>query len=862
MPRAEYPFAAWPFGSVDAAIWARHDSPVMNRSLLSALRDGDETLLSLQPDGPLPRVLGPIIYLAVASGLLTLIVGWNAVTAFERLVIGGEVVVLGMLPWLVARGQARVAVWLLILSLLAGSSAIVLSFGSLRTVASIGFAFVVSLAAVFLTRRELVATLLITWGCITWLVYTELSREVMIPSRPITWSHAVMMNLGVLFLGLVVGYVRTVTNTALREQRRELQERRRAEERLRLSMEATRQGWFDLDLPTGVVEASTQFARLIGADRGEGPTPMTRDAWIAAIHRDDRASVLERFARCLQSGATEQMEYRLLAFDGTFRWIRSIAKVVQYADDGRPLRMSGTHADITEQRETSQALAATERGYRALVELSPVAVIVQRDGIICYANSAAVAELGAPSAEVLIGEGLRRFVSPEAEERMAAMCQLAATKPMLSCESTEQPMRRLDGTVFEAGVRCTPVVFDGMPSMQFSFTDHTARKRADESRLRSRQLEALGTLAGGIAHDFNNILFAIRGNAELVAEDAGVSGVSAEHLREILAAGQRASELVRRITAFARPKEPLHEQVDLPEVLREALRLLRPTIPAGISLDVSVAEPVAPIIADASQVHEAIVNLTTNAAYAIGSGRVGQIAFRIDRVDVSGPDAEAWGVPPGAYTRLVVRDTGSGMDAATQQRAFDVFYTTKPVGEGSGLGLSMVYGTMRSHGGGITVESRPGEGATFQLLFPIDRRSARVAESVSSPTHATAPTGVRVLFVDDEPQLVRLAERTLVRMGQEVISFSDPVEALATFRRDPMAFDVVITDLSMPRMSGLDFTRALREVRRDVPVIMVTGFAGGSDEAEALRAGVTRVAVKAAGAHQLSQLLAEVLPSA
>lgn len=830
--------------------------------MLSGLRDDDETLFSLQPDGPLQRVLGPIIYLAVASGLLTLIIAWNAVTVFERLVIGGEVLALGVLPWLVARARARTAVWLLNLTLLAGSSAIVLSFGSLRTVASIGFAFAVIIAAVFLTRRELAATLLLAWGCITGLVYVESSRTVAVPLRPITWSHAVMMNLGVLFLGLVVGYVRTVTNMALREQRRELQERRRAEERLRLSMEATRQGWFDLDLQTGVVEASAQFARLIGAEQQAASPPMTRDTWIAAIHRDDRALVLDRFARCLQSGATEQMEYRLRAFDGSFRWIRSIAKVVQYDDGGQPLRMSGTHADVTEQMETSQALAATERGYRALVELAPVAVIVLRDGIICYANPAAVAELGAPSAEVLIGEGMRRFVPPEAEEQLTSLCHLAAAQLMVPSEPTEQPLRRLDGTVFEGGVRCTSVVFDGLPSMQLSFTDVSARKRADESRLRSRQLEALGTLAGGIAHDFNNILFAIRGNAELVAEDGGVSRSGREQLREILAASQRASELVRRITAFARPKEPVHERVDLPEVLREALRLLRPTIPAGISLDVAVADEVAPIIADASQVHEAIVNLTTNAAYAIGPGRVGRIAFTVDRLDVAGADAEAWEVAPGPYTRLVVRDTGSGMDAATQQRVFDVFYTTKPVGEGSGLGLSMVYGTMRSHGGGITVDSRPGEGATFQLLFPIDARGARMPGVESEPTRGAAPTGVRILFVDDEPQLVRLAERTLGRLGQVVTSFNDPVEALAAFRRDPAAFDVVITDLSMPRMSGLDFTRALRTLRPDVPVIMVTGFADGRDEAAALEAGVTRVAVKAAGAHQLSQLLAEVLTPA
>jgi signal transduction histidine kinase/CheY-like chemotaxis protein len=453
---------------------------------------------------------------------------------------------------------------------------------------------------------------------------------------------------------------------------------------------------------------------------------------------------------------------------------------------------------------------------------------------------------------------MQKFVPAESVPQLAEICHLAATQGGVATEPVEQPLQRVNGERFDANVRCTSVVFDGLPSLQFSFTDVSAQKAEEELRLRSRKLEALGTLAGGIAHDFNNILLAIRGNAELVAMDSALSSAGAEHIREIQAAGQRASELVRRITAFARPEEHRRERVQLPDVLHEVLRLLRPTVPAGISLQVVVADDVPPILADAAQVHETIVNLTTNAVYAIGRSDVGQVTFTIDRVEMRGEQARRAGVSEGRFSRLTVRDTGNGMDAGIQRRVFDAFYTTKPVGQGTGLGLSMAYGTMRSHGGAITVESKPGEGATFHLLFPsLDGDAQPLADTTTAKT--PEPRTFRVLFVDDEPQLVQLAQRALTRLGHTVTSFTDPCEALRVFREAPRAFDVIMTDLSMPRMSGLDLAKAVRETRADVPIVMVTGYADDTDELAAKAAGVSHVAVKGSEAHQFSRLLAAVV---
>jgi PAS domain S-box-containing protein len=826
----------------------------------SEVDDVHDVTPALYPAEQIGRILSPIVYGGIAALLIVMVTAWRVAQPIELAALGAEALALFGALRPISRGRFRVAAWLMVLAIIVGSGTVVLSFGSLRTVGSFGFVFSVIIAAVFLPRRDIVASLVIVCMAVAALTWFEVTRTVPVPIRPFGWPHAVMMAVGLLFVTAVVGYARIVGVAAVQRQNAELRERKRTEERLRLSMEATRQGWFDLDLDTGQVVASEQFARLMGAPApsvNDAVGTMSRDSWIAAIHLEDRPAVLQRFERCLRLGDTEQMDYRLLGLDGSFRWIRSTAKVVQRDEAGRPLRMTGTHVDITDQMATTLALAASERSYRALVEMSPVGVMVLRDAHVRYVNPAAVALLGGANADALLGANLRHFLPASSGPQLDAICRAAVGGGLGAPDSAELVLQRTGGDTFEASIRCTEVVFEGEASLQFSFTDISARKSAEEARLRSRQLEALGTLAGGIAHDFNNILMAIRGNSELVANEPGLSHAGVDQMREILVAGQRASELVRRITTFARPKEQRHDRVLLPDLLQEVLRLLRPTVPAGISLEVKTVQDVPPILADASQVHEAIVNLTTNAVYAIGSSRVGRVSYIVDRVELVGEAARSASVTDGRYARLVVHDTGAGMNADTQRRIFDVFYTTKPVGEGSGLGLSMVYGTMRSHGGAISVESQPDHGASFQLLFPVFDGPAPLHEPETLAVVA-AMRPLRVLFVDDEPQLVRLAQRTLEPLGHAVTSFTDPIAALEHFRDSPDAFDVVVTDLSMPNMSGIDFTRALRCERADVPIVMVTGYADDADEAEALAAGVTRLAVKAADPHQLSGLLAEV----
>ena len=388
--------------------------------------------------------------------------------------------------------------------------------------------------------------------------------------------------------------------------------------------------------------------------------------------------------------------------------------------------------------------------------------------------------------------------------------------------------------------------------------DITERKRLEEVHLQAQKLESLGTLAGGVAHDFNNILAAIQGNADLAAQDVGPDHAAAESLEEIRRASARASELIRRITTFARPVEARQDVVDLGAVVSEVLKLLRSTIPAGISLRTEFAHDTPQVLADAGQIHEAIVNLTTNAAYAIGP-RAGSIEYRLEPAQIDEQLARSIsGLKEGRYARLTLTDSGCGMAPATLERIFDAFYTTKPVGEGTGLGLSMVHGIMKSQGGAVTAESTPAKGSRFALYFPAAGEKALKPEE-SAPVQRLRSAGQRLLYVDDEEALVSLASRALTRQGHSVSGFADPEQALDAFRARPQDFDAVVTDLSMPHMSGFELAREVLALRPEIPVLMTTGNIRAEDENKAREAGIRELILKPVTMEELSQVLDQMV---
>ncbi|MBI3784064.1 MAG: PAS domain S-box protein [Deltaproteobacteria bacterium] len=387
-------------------------------------------------------------------------------------------------------------------------------------------------------------------------------------------------------------------------------------------------------------------------------------------------------------------------------------------------------------------------------------------------------------------------------------------------------------------------------------TDITRRKRAEEALRRSHKLEALGTMAGGIAHDFNNILLSITGNAKLALEDLALDHPAHTSLVEISKAGNRAAELVRQILAFSRPQEKKHEALQLPPVVEDAVKLVRSTLPAMIDVRADLGAGVPMIAANATEIHQVLVNLAINAAHAIGP-QGGRIEVRLDAVEVTREMARVTpDLHPGSYARLSVSDTGCGMDAATVARIFDPFFTTKATGEGTGLGLSIVHGIVTGNDGVITVESEPGRGSTFRLYFPAIEPGH---QSPPKPAQqAASGQGRHVLYVDDDEALVFLISRLLERLGYRVTACNAPTQALREFQQRPDEFDAVVTDLSMPEMSGFELARRMLQLRPTIPIVMTSGYVRVEEEELASQIGIRALILKPDTADDLSHTLHRV----
>ena len=457
----------------------------------------------------------------------------------------------------------------------------------------------------------------------------------------------------------------------------------------------------------------------------------------------------------------------------------------------------------------------------------------------------------------IVGRPLEDIVPPDMLERTLARYDCAARtgarqvwEEIMSSRAGEKFGEITLIPLFDAEGRCTNYVG--------TVHDMTARIQSERERaqLQSRlhqaqRIQALGTLAGGIAHDFNNILAAIGGNTDLLLEEIGTDSPMRKPLLEIQKASRRANDLVRQILTFSRSSAPTYEIVDPRPVAAEALELLRATLPSDLELRESFAEDTPSIKADSTQFHQVVVNLVANAAHASGREK-GAVEVLLDAAtDAEIPRDTPAPIARGRYLRLRVRDQGCGMDAATLKRVFEPFFTTRPPGQGTGLGLSVVHGIVESHKGVIHIDSALGRGTVVSVFLPA---SEDAATAPSATSHATG-RGERIMYVDDEEALVLLMDRALTKRGYQVGGFSTPAEALKAFSERPDDFDVVITDLSMPGMPGPQLASRLREVRKDVPIILTSGYIRPEDRDMATQLNINQVVYKSNTVDQLAEAL-------
>ena len=388
------------------------------------------------------------------------------------------------------------------------------------------------------------------------------------------------------------------------------------------------------------------------------------------------------------------------------------------------------------------------------------------------------------------------------------------------------------------------------------------RLRAQEARVelegqlqQAQKMEAIGRLAGGIAHDFNNLLTSIAGNAELLQMELPAKDATRGTAVDIATAAGRARDLVSQMLTFSRQKPVEKRALDFVPVVREALQLLRSGIPAMIELRSEIPETLPPILADASEIQRMVMNLGTNAAQAVGSGR-GHISIRAEESSDGLPVA----APPGRYLRLSVEDDGRGMDDETMRRIFDPFFTTKEIGHGTGLGLSVVHGIVEAHDGFITVHSRPGAGTTFQVYFPV------TSEAIAAPVPETAPVsagaGEKILVIDDEVVVLKVTRKMLERLGYVVDGYTDANAALAAFTTAPQSYRLAITDFAMPQHDGVALAQQMWALRPGFPIILYSGYGSRLTPEEAVRMGFAQLLPKPFQLSALSEAVKQALAKA
>jgi two-component system cell cycle sensor histidine kinase/response regulator CckA len=615
-----------------------------------------------------------------------------------------------------------------------------------------------------------------------------------------------------------------------------------------------------------VLESNAMALRLFRPQEHDSPLNFLFPLVIQA----QRAKVTHAFTEAIATGTSEITEV-VFSFGANtlFTGDLHIARIENTQDelahficaiiDQGPLltQRHALQASAAELLERNEELELSKNRLAAIINSSLDAIIgVDKDHRVTLFNPTAAALFQCPSNEAM-GAPLTRFL-PNAMESLsyAALTTHAQLGELTGLTQSGNSIAIEISVSFERHP-------DGDTTTIFA-RDLTARKKVEahrnalESQLRqSQKMQAVGTMAGGIAHDFNNIISAILGNVELARQDAGPDSPALISLAEIDRAGRRARDLVRQILTFSRNESPERIPIQLADVVQETVRLLKVALPPTVEMLVAIDPKTLLVLADATQMEQALLNLCTNAIHAIGNQR-GTIRIELGNNAEIGDIERRSGVRA-KHVKLTVRDTGCGIDAATLERVFEPFFTTKPVGQGTGLGLAVVHGVMRTHMGTVDVQSTPGLGSAFTLYFPVAEGACPPAPQEPVKPSDIQGMGKRVMYVDDDEALVFLVKRALTRKGFDVTTFTDPRVAVATLRAQPTAFDLVVTDYNMPGYSGLELLREARLIRPELPIALASGYVTAEIEQNALAEGARALIYKPNDVDEMCETLQRLL---
>lgn len=640
---------------------------------------------------------------------------------------------------------------------------------------------------------------------------------------------------------LVQGIVRDITQRKIVENKLQLQDK---------ALLSSVNGIVITELGGRIIWVNPAFTKLTGYESkeviGKNPRILKSDLQDSKYYKNLWDTIL--------SGKVWQGELINLRKDGKLYFEEQTITPVRN-DNGEITHFVGIKTDITERKYAEKALRQSEQKYRTLFnESKDVIYISSVDGKFLDVNPVGVELFGYNSVEELKRIDLAEQLYFNPEDRQKFQKELGDKGYV---RDHELELKRKDGEKLSVLITSRAVRDDqgNVTSYRGFIRDITKQKQLEQQLLQAQKMEAIGTLAGGIAHDFNNILGAILGYTELtnnILANSNGNDIVKRNLEQVNKAGLRAKDLVQQILTFSRKTTHKPKPLQIELIVKEALKLLRASTPATVGIQQNIDNNCGLVLADPTQIHQVIINLCTNAVDAVrGSG--GKIEVGLNKVEINGNTVfDNVSLPWGEYVQLTVSDNGKGMDEETIARIFDPFFTTKEAGEGTGLGLSVVHGIVKNHNGEITVWSELGKGSRFNIYLPA-LKTQKVPEQAKIDKLLRGTESI--LFVDDEEALVQVNIQLLEKLGYRVTGNTNSHEALAAFKKAPDKFDLVISDQTMPGMTGVELARKLMEIRQDVPIILITGYSDVINRKKAKEMGIRELVMKPILASDLSRTI-------
>ena len=572
------------------------------------------------------------------------------------------------------------------------------------------------------------------------------------------------------------------------------------------------------------------------------------------IHDEDQAFVIHSLSDGLKNqGSGNDIHFRIITKNGLSKWC-SMSYQPIYSSQGEFIGIRNSIRDISERKKAEADLETSEERYRLLFEKSPLGIVqYDKTGVIIDGNENFAAIIDTPK-EQFVGLNILQLM-PEGEARNAVKDALTT-----GLGQFEGEFRTINGknNIYIRAIHGSITDKKGNILGMVSILEDTSKQVKLERRLiQTQKLESIGNLASGIAHDFNNLLFPIIALSDMLLDDLPEGSKAHKKVSDILKAGNRGKELVKQILTFSHKSDSKKITVPFQQIVKEALKLSRSTIPSNIVVSSEINKDCGLVKANPSQLHQIVMNLITNAYHAVENSS-GTINISLHEITVE-KDLQNESIKPGAYAKLSVSDTGTGIDPAILGKIFEPYFTTKKKGKGTGLGLSTVYGIIKDHQGNILVNSEPGKGSTFSVYLPLIKRSLKEQPDNKKTKNFLYTGNERILLLDDDDSIVHTLEQMLGRMGYHITAMTNSLEALKTFETNPQRFDLVITDITMPKMTGDQFAQAIISIRPDIPVILTTGFSDRLNQKQAEQLGIKAFLMKPVERELLLKTVRKVL---